>query len=173
MVCCVVCLPAAVMFALFSMQNVVAWAEGSSTAVSFLWILCLLVLWFGVSSPLVFVGSYFGLKKDTISVPVRTNQIARCGSPLQGMGEGVALMCDVWWWGGGQAYPRADVVHAPPVLHRPGRDPALWCSMHRALLHHVGIMAAPDLLCLRYVARVALQAVGPGQLTGISGRQGS
>lgn len=55
----------------------VAVSEGSSTAVPFVWILALLVLWFGVSSPLVFVGSYFGFKKDAITVPVRTNQIAR------------------------------------------------------------------------------------------------
>ena len=53
---------------------------GSSTAVPFVWVLCLLVLWFGVSSPLVFVGSYFGFKKDSISTPVKTNQIARYGS---------------------------------------------------------------------------------------------
>lgn len=66
-----------VIFALFSVLNIVANVEHSSTAVPFVWILCLLVLWFGVSSPLVFVGSYFGFKKDVLSVPVRTNQIAR------------------------------------------------------------------------------------------------
>lgn len=67
-----------VIFALFSVLNVIATVENSSTAVPFVWILCLLVLWLGVSSPLVFVGSYFGFKKDAIEVPVRTNQIARC-----------------------------------------------------------------------------------------------
>lgn len=64
-------------FTLFACLNAVAYAEGSSTAVSVGWVLCLLVLWFGVSSPLVFVGSYFGFKKDALQVPVRTNQIAR------------------------------------------------------------------------------------------------
>lgn len=51
--------------------------EGSSTAAPFTSLLALMLLWFGVSTPLVFVGSYFGFKKETISVPVRTNQIAR------------------------------------------------------------------------------------------------
>eukprot|EP01038_Epipyxis_sp_PR26KG_P004204 gene4204-5977_t len=50
---------------------------GSSTAAPFTSILALMLLWFGVSTPLVFVGSYFGFKKETIAVPVRTNQIAR------------------------------------------------------------------------------------------------
>lgn len=67
-----------VIFGLFAVLNVIAAVENSSTQVPFVWILCLLVLWLGVSSPLVMVGAYFGFKKDTISVPVRTNQIARC-----------------------------------------------------------------------------------------------
>jgi len=66
-----------VIFAMFSVLNVVAMVENSSTAVPFVWVLCLLVLWLGVSSPLVFVGSYFGFKKEALEVPVRTNQIAR------------------------------------------------------------------------------------------------
>lgn len=52
-------------------------ANGSSTAAPFTTLLALMLLWFGISTPLVFVGSYFGFKKDTITVPVRTNQIAR------------------------------------------------------------------------------------------------
>lgn len=51
--------------------------NGSSTAAPFTTLLALMLLWFGISTPLVFIGSYFGFKKDTISVPVRTNQIAR------------------------------------------------------------------------------------------------
>jgi transmembrane 9 superfamily protein 2/4 len=52
-------------------------AEGSSTAAPFTTLLALILLWFGVSTPLVLVGSYFGFKKETITAPVRTNQIAR------------------------------------------------------------------------------------------------
>lgn len=50
---------------------------GSSTAAPFTTLVALLLLWLGVSTPLVFVGSYFGFKAETLSVPVRTNQIAR------------------------------------------------------------------------------------------------
>ena len=51
--------------------------QGSSNYTPFTTLLSLIMLWFGVSTPLVFIGSYFGFKKDTITVPVRTNQIAR------------------------------------------------------------------------------------------------
>merc|ERR1711970_474166 len=37
----------------------------------------LLVLWFGISVPLVFLGSYFGFQRPAIEVPVRTNHIQR------------------------------------------------------------------------------------------------
>lgn len=50
---------------------------GSSAAAPLTTLLALILLWFGISTPLVFIGSYFGFKKETIEVPVRTNQIAR------------------------------------------------------------------------------------------------
>lgn len=50
---------------------------GSSTAAPLTTLLSLILLWIGVSTPLVFVGSFFGFKRETIEVPVRTNQIAR------------------------------------------------------------------------------------------------
>lgn len=34
-------------------------------------------LWFCISTPLVFVGSYFGYKKPAAEDPVRTNKIPR------------------------------------------------------------------------------------------------
>lgn len=37
----------------------------------------LLVLWMCVSVPLCFAGSFFGFRKDAISVPVRTNPLPR------------------------------------------------------------------------------------------------
>mmetsp|Transcript_19970 Transcript_19970/g.33439 ORF Transcript_19970/g.33439 Transcript_19970/m.33439 type:complete len:637 (+) Transcript_19970:152-2062(+) len=52
-------------------------SHGSSTAAPVTTLLALMLLWFGISTPLVFVGSYFGFRKETIEVPVRTNQIAR------------------------------------------------------------------------------------------------
>ncbi|KAL3906664.1 MAG: hypothetical protein SGARI_003900 [Bacillariaceae sp.] len=39
--------------------------------------LVLLVLWFGISTPLVFLGAYFGYKQDAIEYPVKTSNIPR------------------------------------------------------------------------------------------------
>jgi len=57
--------------------NFFVWGKGSSMAVPFLTLLTLLVLWFGVSTPLVFAGAYLGFRKDEMQQPCRTNQIAR------------------------------------------------------------------------------------------------
>lgn len=51
--------------------------QGSSAAAPFSTLVSVLFLWVGVSTPLVFIGSYFGFKRETITVPVRTNQISR------------------------------------------------------------------------------------------------
>ncbi|KAH8063034.1 hypothetical protein JL722_2189 [Aureococcus anophagefferens] len=56
-------------------------AVGSSGAVPLTTLLTLVVLWFGVSVPLVFGGAYCGFKKDVEPHPVRTNQIPRLVPP--------------------------------------------------------------------------------------------
>ena len=65
------------MGAIFLAINSFVAAQGSSTASPFTTLLALMLLWFGVSTPLVFIGSYFGFRSETLSVPVRTNQICR------------------------------------------------------------------------------------------------
>jgi len=64
-------------FLLFFILNLMLWGEKSSGAVPFGTMVALIALWFGISVPLVFFGSYFGHNKPTIEVPVRTNQIPR------------------------------------------------------------------------------------------------
>lgn len=64
---CLVCL--------FSMLNCGLAYEGAGTAVSFGMILSVFLLWVGVSTPLMFVGSYMGFKKDTITVPIKTTTL--------------------------------------------------------------------------------------------------
>lgn len=66
-----------IMGVLFCGINFFVWYHGSSTATPFGTMISLVMLWLGVSAPLVFIGSYFGFKKEIIEVPVRTNQIAR------------------------------------------------------------------------------------------------
>lgn len=68
--------PASV-FGIFFVLNLFIWGKRSSGAVPFATMFALLVLWFGISVPLVFLGAFFGYKKPSISLPVRTNQIPR------------------------------------------------------------------------------------------------
>uniref|UniRef100_A0A158Q7Z2 Transmembrane 9 superfamily member n=1 Tax=Elaeophora elaphi TaxID=1147741 RepID=A0A158Q7Z2_9BILA len=49
----------------------------SSGAIPFTTMIALLLLWFGVDLPLVFLGFHFGFRKQAYSHPVRTNQIPR------------------------------------------------------------------------------------------------
>lgn len=65
------------LFGTFFILNLFLWYEASSQAVPFGTLFALLVLWFGISVPLVFLGAYFGFKRPPTEPPVRTNQIAR------------------------------------------------------------------------------------------------
>jgi transmembrane 9 superfamily member 2/4 len=64
-------------FSLFFMMNIVALFNHSTDAVPFLTMLILVVMWFGISTPLVFLGAYFGYKQDAIEYPVSTSSIPR------------------------------------------------------------------------------------------------
>ena len=66
-----------VSFFIFFILNMIIWGEKSSGAVPFGTLFALAVLWFGISTPLVFVGAYFGFKKPPYEYPVRTNKIPR------------------------------------------------------------------------------------------------
>lgn len=79
-------------FAIFFTLNLVLWAEGSSGALSFGTFFTLLFLWFCVSVPLVFLGSFFGYKRETVTFPVRTNQIPRA-IPVQPWYMNPVILC--------------------------------------------------------------------------------
>ncbi|KAL6495926.1 Transmembrane 9 superfamily member 7 [Orobanche gracilis] len=66
-----------ILFAVFFVLNALIWGEKSSGAVPFGTMFALVCLWFGISVPLVFVGSYLGFKKPVIEDPVKTNKIPR------------------------------------------------------------------------------------------------
>ncbi|KAL1020796.1 hypothetical protein UPYG_G00004770 [Umbra pygmaea] len=68
--------PAAVSSICFVL-NCFIWGEHSSGAVPFSTMLALLCMWFGISMPLVYLGYYFGFRKQPYDNPVRTNQIPR------------------------------------------------------------------------------------------------
>jgi transmembrane 9 superfamily protein 2/4 len=64
-------------FAVFFILNVLAFFKKSTDAVPFVTMLILVVLWFGISTPLVFFGAYFGYKQDAFEFPVNTSSIPR------------------------------------------------------------------------------------------------
>jgi transmembrane 9 superfamily protein 2/4 len=63
--------------ALFMVLNVFLHIAGAATAVGFLPLVLLFGLWVFLSTPLVFIGSFFGYRAEKLSVPVKTNQISR------------------------------------------------------------------------------------------------
>ncbi|KAJ6296150.1 hypothetical protein OIU76_026926 [Salix suchowensis] len=67
----------ATIFTVFFFLNALIWGEKSSGAVPFGTMFALVFLWFGISVPLVFAGSYIGFKKPGIEDPVKTNKIPR------------------------------------------------------------------------------------------------
>eukprot|EP00877_Chromochloris_zofingiensis_P001992 jgi/Chrzof1/11794/Cz06g10110.t1 len=66
-----------VVFGIFFVLDLLIWGQKSSGAVPLGTLVALCFLWFGISVPLVFVGSYFGFKKPAPEDPVRTNKIPR------------------------------------------------------------------------------------------------
>ena len=64
-------------FATFFFLDMLVWSYGSTGAVPLASMLAVLTLWFGISVPLVFLGAYFGYKRDPIEFPVVTSNIPR------------------------------------------------------------------------------------------------
>jgi len=62
---------------MFAVLNVFLSFAGAATAVSFLTIIVLFLLWVTISAPLVFLGAFVGLKASAVEVPTKTKQIAR------------------------------------------------------------------------------------------------
>jgi transmembrane 9 superfamily member 2/4 len=65
----------------FTLLNICLSIAGAATAVSIWLLLAIFALWVGVSAPLVFLGAYWGYRADKLTVPVRTNHIARLIPP--------------------------------------------------------------------------------------------
>jgi transmembrane 9 superfamily protein 2/4 len=66
---------------LFVFLNVFLSIAGSAKSVGFFTIVGTFLIWTCLSSPLVFVGSFLGFKRDVLTTPTRTNQIARVVPP--------------------------------------------------------------------------------------------
>ncbi|KAL8775565.1 MAG: hypothetical protein Q9209_000061 [Squamulea sp. 1 TL-2023] len=66
-----------IVFATFFLLNLFLWAKQSSGAVPFTTMLVILGIWFVISVPLSFAGSWVGFRHAPITPPVRVNHIPR------------------------------------------------------------------------------------------------
>ncbi|KAH7312418.1 hypothetical protein B0I35DRAFT_436949 [Stachybotrys elegans] len=73
-----------IVFAVFFLLDLFLWAKASSGAVPFTTMLVIVSIWFVISIPLSFVGSWLGFRAKQIEAPVRTNQIPRQIPPVSG-----------------------------------------------------------------------------------------
>ncbi|XP_076934167.1 transmembrane 9 superfamily member 10-like [Bidens hawaiensis] len=71
------CMFPGLVFCIIFVLDVVIWSEGSWRGMPFGNMFDLVSLWFGLSIPLVFIGSYIGFKQPEIKYPVKTNEIPR------------------------------------------------------------------------------------------------
>jgi len=60
-----------IVFCVFFTLNLMLWHKHTTQAVPFGTLVAIVVLWFGISVPLVFLGAAFGFKPDAISLPVK------------------------------------------------------------------------------------------------------
>ena len=67
----------------FFTLNLFIWGEKSSGAVPWTTLAILVLMWFGVSVPLVFAGAYFGYRREMLTYPTKTNLIPRAVPPRQ------------------------------------------------------------------------------------------
>lgn len=68
-------------FSVFLFLNTILWSQGSSGAIPFLELFALLVLWIGISVPLVYLGSFVSHKRPPLSAPIKVNLIPRVIPP--------------------------------------------------------------------------------------------
>ncbi|XP_072045479.1 transmembrane 9 superfamily member 4-like isoform X2 [Amphiura filiformis] len=66
-----------IMFGTTFLLNFFILGKHSSGTVPFSTMVALLCMWFGISLPLIYLGYYFGFRKQPYEHPVRTNQIPR------------------------------------------------------------------------------------------------
>ena len=66
-----------VLISIFTVLNVFLHIAGAATAIHFFTLLAILGLWIAISTPMVFVGSFFGFRAEKLQVPVKVNQISR------------------------------------------------------------------------------------------------
>eukprot|EP00958_Prasinococcus_capsulatus_P007595 scaffold705_cov402-Prasinococcus_capsulatus_cf.AAC.15 len=116
-----------IMFGLFFILDLIIFSQRSSGAVPFGTLVALCGLWFGISTPLVFVGTYLAYKSQPEPWPVKVNQIPR-------------LIPDLPWLA-----PRGlCAITLPRMIHTSLRS--FRCQLYAALFCAVTLVAQP--VCL-------------------------
>ena len=161
-----------IMFGIFFFLDLLLWGEQSSAAVPFTTLLALLFLWyactattkkssgefrgvilrFGISVPLTFVGSYIGFKKQVrtqeILLRIQTPQLfsSRSQFPLElirFLGKypiRYAISHKVWV----SLFDRLATVHSSCTGHHNGRCSAIWLHFHSVLFYFQQHMVSRD-----------------------------
>jgi len=65
------------LISIFTILNIFLHFAGAATAVHFFTLLAIFGLWIAISTPMVFIGSFFGFRAEKLQVPVKVNQISR------------------------------------------------------------------------------------------------
>ncbi|OAA66771.1 endosomal integral membrane protein [Niveomyces insectorum RCEF 264] len=71
-----------IVFGVFFLLDLFLWAKQSSGAVPFTTMLVIIGIWFVISVPLSFAGSWIGFRSAVVEAPVHTNQIPRQIPPV-------------------------------------------------------------------------------------------
>jgi transmembrane 9 superfamily protein 2/4 len=70
-------------FTVFFILNVILKSYNSTAAVPYTTLLSLLLLWFGISVPLIYIGSWLAMKKESEEPPCKVNPLPRLILPNQ------------------------------------------------------------------------------------------
>ncbi|XP_071697372.1 transmembrane 9 superfamily member 12-like [Rutidosis leptorrhynchoides] len=73
----IACFFPGIVFVILTALNFLLWGNNSSGAIPISLYFTLLSLWFCISVPLTLLGGFLGTRAETVTYPVRTNQIAR------------------------------------------------------------------------------------------------
>ena len=69
--------PGLIFISFFLINAFIFFSSSSSLAVPFTTLLMIVLLWFGISLPLVFLGGYFGFRRDKMNKPTEIHKIPR------------------------------------------------------------------------------------------------
>ena len=138
------CFVPGLVFGTFFLLNLFLWGRASSGAVPFPTMLAIVGIWFLISVPLSFVGSWLGFKQ-----PVRPLTFSPHALPRPPLTNRPGHPSPRPHQPDPPPNPPLDLLPPPVPLDAPGRRAALRRHLRRALLHHEQPVVRQDLLHVR------------------------